>query len=83
MSLHDGLRELIVAALKERGESSADLNDTSSLIRSGLLDSLALLQVAIWIEKQTSTRIDLRSLDMREEWDSIRDICAYVDKRAA
>ena len=83
MSLKQELHKRIVAVLEERGESTESLTETTSLVRDGLLDSLALLQVAMWIEKETATRIDLRKLDMRKDWDCIADICAYIENLAA
>lgn len=59
-----------------------DLAEDTSLLRSRLLDSLAILQLAEWIETELGEPIaDLDSLDIGAQWDSIARILAFVDER--
>ncbi len=61
-------------------EIRADLKDDTSLIRSGLIDSLALFNLAVWIEKETGTRLDLNTFDPSVEWDTIADILDFIGR---
>lgn len=58
-------------------------DDTSSLVRSGILDSLALYQLILWIEKQIGKPVDPTQFDFASELDSITDILLFVEKNRA
>jgi len=74
-------RDRLVLLLEEGNQDSDhELGDDTSLIRSGLLDSLGLFRLALWIEKETGSRLDLASLDPSKEWDTIPDILNFVAK---
>ena len=73
------LRGRLVRLLEEGNQDSdVELGDDISLIRSGLLDSLGLFRLALWIEKETGTKLDLESLDPAKEWDTIQEILNFV-----
>jgi len=55
-------------------EWSAD----TSLLRSGLLDSLATLQLAEWIQRQVGADVDLLQFDLSEEWETIARIEQFI-----
>jgi acyl carrier protein len=75
------MRDRLVLLLEEGNQDSDyELGDDTSLIRSGLLDSLGLFRLALWIEKETGSRLDLGSLDPSKEWDTIPDILNFVAK---
>lgn len=75
------MRDRLVRLLEEGSqEPDCETGDDTSLIRSGLLDSLGLFHLALWIEKETRSRLDLASLDPSKEWDTIPDILNYVAK---
>lgn len=61
-------------------ELDGELQHDTSLIKSGLLDSLALLQVAGWIEHEIGTEADLTAFDLANEWDTIPDILNFIEK---
>ena len=50
----------------------------TSLVRSGILDSLALYQLILWIEKQIGKPADPTQFDLASELDSIADILNFV-----
>lgn len=56
------------------------LSDDTSLIRSGLFDSLALFNLALWIETQIGAPINPAALDLSREWDTIADILRYIER---
>jgi len=73
------IRDRLIRLLEE-GDQDSDglLGDDTSLIRSGLLDSLGLFNLALWIEKETGSRLDLSSLDPSNEWETIPDILNFI-----
>jgi acyl carrier protein len=75
------MRDRLVLLLEEGNQDSDyKLVDDTSLIRSGFLDSLGLFRLALWIEKETRSKLDLASLDPSNEWDTIPDILNFVAK---
>ena len=52
-----------------------------SLLQSGRLDSLALFNLAVWVEKQIGRGIDFTSVNIREEWDTADAILAFIDSQ--
>ncbi len=77
MALRDELVRVIV-----RGGASLpdDLEDDASLIRSGLLDSTALFELAVWIEERVGPGLDLTSFDVAEEWDTLAKLMRFVER---
>ncbi|TFG92497.1 MAG: acyl carrier protein [Syntrophobacterales bacterium] len=75
------MRDRLVSLLKEGNQDfDHELGDDTSLIRSGLLDSLGLFNLALWIEKETRSRLDLASLDPSKEWETIPDILNFIEE---
>lgn len=80
----DALVELVRRLLAEsEKEPPGELRDDTSLIRSGLLDSLALLQVAEWVAEQLGGALELEEVDLRAEWDTVADVLAFLERRTA
>ena len=71
------VQELLEAA---QVEVAVDLN--TSLLQSALLDSLALLEIAAWVDAELGGGLDLESFRIREEWDSMAAILAFMDRRS-
>ena len=68
--------------LKETlSDSSLEIGDDTSLIQSGLLDSSALFNLALWIENHTNSPIDPASFDLRTEWDTMACILGFIEKQ--
>lgn len=55
----------------------------TSLIRSGLLDSLSLFKLALWIEGEVRSPIDITAIDIAEVWDTPDDIARFIEARAS
>ena len=73
------IRDRLIRLLEEWDQvSDGLLGDDTSLIRSGLLDSLGLFNLALWIEEETGSRLDLSSLDPSNEWETIPDILKFI-----
>lgn len=58
---------------------TGELTDTTSLIRSGLLDSLGLINTALFIEREIGHPVDLSAVDLELEWDTIADIQRFIE----
>ena len=55
-----------------------DFDDDTSLIRSGLLDSMALFNLALWVEERVTPGLDLTAFDLAAEWDTLRLLRAFI-----
>ena len=76
------IREFILASHLP-GESPDSLRDNTPLQTSGILDSLATVGLASFVEKQFGIELDVYDTSV-ERFDSIQDIAATVlRKRAA
>lgn len=77
MSLHDRL----VTFIKELNlELNGELKDDTSLIKSGLFDSLALFNLAVWVEQEINLNLDLTAFDLVKEWDTIADVLNFIER---
>jgi aryl carrier-like protein len=74
------LRDQLVVLIDELGLPLEDgeLQDDTSLIKSGLVDSLALVALAEWIDQAIGTPVDLTVVDLADEWDTIPDILSFI-----
>jgi acyl carrier protein len=79
-SRRDRLVAFIEALDVERDEA---LSDDASLITSGFLDSLALFNLAAWIEGETGSTVDFAEVELWREWDTITGILRFIERRRA
>lgn len=77
MSLYDRLIAFIGRLDIER---NGELKTDTSLIKSGLFDSLALFNLATWIEREVGHQVDLTKFDLSQEWETITDILNFIHK---
>jgi acyl carrier protein len=81
VSLHRQLVAFITEKIESmEGDMDFELSDNTSLIKSGLFDSLALLHLTAWIEEQSYNAIDLSEIDIMNEWDTIESILNFIEK---
>jgi acyl carrier protein len=59
-------------------DGAADLGEDSSLIASGLMDSVALFNLVAWIEDKTGCDVDPTTLNLPDEWDTMARIVGFV-----
>jgi len=52
----------------------------TSLVRSGILDSLALFRLILWIEEQVGKPVDPTTIDLASELDTIHDVVRFVER---
>lgn len=50
------------------------------IFATGLFDSLALVQLVVWVERETGSPVDVRALDFQREWATVADIAAFVER---
>ena len=75
------LRARLIGLLEENNaEVCAAWRDDTSLIRSGLIDSMALFNLALWIEQETGSRLDLNTFDPSVEWNTIAGILDFIGR---
>jgi acyl carrier protein len=75
--LREQLRALIDELARPDGEP---IDDDAPLISSGRLESIALLNVALWVEEQIDAAVEITSFDLAAEWDSVAQILEFVEK---
>ena len=61
-------------------ELDGELNDDTSLIKSGRFDSMALFNLVLWIEGNIDSKVDFTEIDVAKEWDTIVDILDFVER---
>jgi acyl carrier protein len=52
----------------------------TSLVRSGIIDSLALYQLILWIEERVGKPVDPTKFDLADELDTVTSIANFVEK---
>ncbi|HWC04630.1 MAG TPA: hypothetical protein VHF87_17900 [Methylomirabilota bacterium] len=50
------------------------------MIASGLLDSLALFNMAAWIEGEIGSTVDVAGREVWREWDTITGVLRYIER---
>ena len=77
MSIRDDLIALV-------GSWDLNLPETwdgdTSLVRSGILDSLVLYQLILWVEQRVGRPVDLTQFDLASELDTISSITRFVER---
>ena len=78
MATRDQLIQFVNKTLSDLGvNTESELTDDTSLLRSGLFDSVALLNLVAWMEGQVGVPFDPMRVDPVNQWDTIRDILKY------
>jgi acyl carrier protein len=75
------LRDELLRFLADQGVALPVEGDAAPLLELGLLDSLALFNLALWIEERIGAPVDPTAFDLEREWASVRDILAFVSAR--
>lgn len=83
MATHDLLEAFIRKTLQDLGVTiEQELTDDTSLLRSGLFDSMGLLNLVAWVEGQVGVPMDPMALDPLTQWDTMRDILTYCAEQS-
>ncbi|MGH9366269.1 MAG: phosphopantetheine-binding protein [Thermoanaerobaculia bacterium] len=82
MSARERLAGFVLGRLREfEREPEGELTDDTPLLESGLLDSLGLLHLAVWIEGEIGSPLDVTAVDLRKEWNTVADILRFIERR--
>lgn len=73
MTLRDDLLRVITD-----GQPAVPITDDTPLIQSGVIDSVALFNLMLWIEERTGQPLDPTRLDVRKELDTVTGILRLV-----
>jgi hypothetical protein len=75
------LRDELLGAIKASGASlPADFHDEMPLISSGLIDSTALFELALWVEAHVAPGLDITAFDLAEEWDTMSRLLGFIER---
>ena len=75
------LRQDLLHTLRQNVPLLPDhVDDQTSLIRSGILDSAGLFHLALWVERHAGNSFDFTGYDLAAEWDTIRDVLRFVEQ---
>jgi acyl carrier protein len=75
-------REALIGFLESRALTLPQgWNDDTRLIHSGILDSLALFELILWLEERLGEPVDPTRVELAEELDTVRDILGFLERR--
>jgi acyl carrier protein len=57
------------------------VDEDTPLIRSGLLDSLALFHLVEWIEREVGGPVDPSTFDFAADWNTVSGVLDFIEKR--
>jgi len=70
--------ELLLLIRESLPDSESKITAETSLIKSGLLDSSSLFNLAMWIEGQTNSSLSPSSFDPSKDWDTVESILKFI-----
>lgn len=76
--IDQGMLDELLHALESWGVGAASDLQRVSLVKSGRLDSVALFNLAIWIEEKVGRPVDPSSFNMQEAWDTTESILGFI-----
>ncbi|MEA2736156.1 MAG: hypothetical protein QOE14_2607 [Humisphaera sp.] len=82
MSAHDQIREYISKMLKETAGDNDPVTDTDSLVVSGRLSSVDVVDVLSFLESKFNFAMDPRRFDPAR-FDTVNNIVAMLDEQTA
>jgi acyl carrier protein len=81
MSLADELLAFVRERLADAGvEPDGELTERTPLLSTRLVDSHAVLALAVWVEERSGIELDLGEVDFVAEWDTVGDIARFVER---
>ncbi len=73
------VKERLIAFLGDLDlDLDVQLNGDTPLTASGVLDSLLLLQLAMWVEQEVGRQLNPAEFDLMEEWRSVDSVVGFV-----
>jgi acyl carrier protein len=75
------LRAHLLALIAESVPNlEGDLTDDTPLITSGFVESITLLNMALWVEEHIDSTVEITAFDLSAEWDTVTDILNFVER---
>jgi acyl carrier protein len=82
MNTPSPLQDRLLSFLKSEDVDVGEaIGPATPLLKTNLLDSLGLLKLALWIETEIGTRIDLETVDALRDWNTAENIVAFIEVR--
>lgn len=82
MTGRDELRPRLTRFLGDTGRvTKANLEANAPLITSGLIDSVTLFELALWIEEIIGHPVDFSQLALPGDWDTLDAILNYIERQ--
>lgn len=75
-------RELHALLAECAPDLDGEMADDCPLISSGIVESVALLNVAVWVDDRVGGGLDLTGFDLAAEWDTVAGILDFVHRHA-
>lgn len=76
------VREELIDFIQRCGlEGLGEITGDTSLISSGLLDSLALFDLVVWVEERIGVPLDPTTVDLATEWVTVDALARFVEAR--
>lgn len=76
------VRDELIDFVKRCGpEGLGEITGHTVLISSGLLDSLALFNLVVWVEERIGAPLDPTTFDLATEWATVGDLAHFLETR--
>jgi methoxymalonate biosynthesis acyl carrier protein len=80
MERRERLREFVNEKARNANQRDVAIGDGDSVLRSGLLNSLSMVEIILFVEQEFG--LDITASDIRiEDFDTVDSICALLDRR--
>jgi len=76
-------RDDLVMFLRRLRPAVADWPDEAVLVGSGMVDSLGLMELALWVEGRLGAPLDPVSFDLATEWRTVGGVVRFLEQRRA
>lgn len=75
------LRPRLMRFLLDTGRvTEPNLDASLPLITSGLIDSVTLFDLAMWIEEEVGRSVDLTRIALPGDWDTVNLIVTFIER---
>ena len=73
------IRTKLIQVIQSDAPECVEVSDTTSLIRSGMVDSERLVEISLLVEREVGREVDFSEVDLEKEWDTIGQILEFVE----
>lgn len=76
-------RERLISFLRQARPDFDDWQDDTPLVGFGVIDSLTLLQLAVWVESEIGHALDPSAFDLASEWSTVAGVLLFIARERA